>query len=262
MTFLNVVIGYGIIASVMTTDMDLKEIVGLNFILWLIAVSALPLILLWNNRCRYTLLRQLRTPGQRIRSLAVVVLAGIMVWAPIRLLDIQQKKVERATGVDLPSYGGVVANSYLPSNWLSALGLYAQPGRGSMNLPIIIHCLIRRRKFASRHRKTLMTLMSCLSSVKPRVGTIWAFSAMSVIPRRNARRNWRRSVVTPVIPQPNSHCVACLYVRGARSHPQRTLKEQNIFAVLKQLAVKILTSTLCKRNVVLQQHDGGQHCLS
>ncbi len=47
-----------------------KEVVGLNFILWLIAVSALPLILIWNNRCRYTLLRQLRTPGQRIRSLA------------------------------------------------------------------------------------------------------------------------------------------------------------------------------------------------
>ncbi len=63
MTFLNVVIGYGIIASVMTTDIDLsKEVVGLNFILWLIAVSALPLILIWNNRCRYTLLRQLRTP--------------------------------------------------------------------------------------------------------------------------------------------------------------------------------------------------------
>ena len=50
MTFLNVVIGYGIIASVMTTDIDLsKEVVGLNFILWLIAVSALPLILIWNT---------------------------------------------------------------------------------------------------------------------------------------------------------------------------------------------------------------------
>jgi glucan phosphoethanolaminetransferase (alkaline phosphatase superfamily) len=35
------------------------------------------------------------------------------------------KSVERETGIDLPSYGGVVANSYLPSNWLSALGLYA-----------------------------------------------------------------------------------------------------------------------------------------
>ncbi|MBJ5870660.1 DUF1705 domain-containing protein, partial [Salmonella enterica subsp. enterica serovar Derby] len=123
MTFLNVVIGYGIIASVMTTDIDLsKEVVGLHFVLWLIAVSVLPLIFIWSNHCRYTLLRQLRTPGQRFRSAAVVVLAGVMVWAPIRLLDVQQKKVERATGIDLPSYGGVVANSYLPSNWLSALG--------------------------------------------------------------------------------------------------------------------------------------------
>ncbi len=51
MTFLNVVIGYGIIASVMTTDIDLsKEVVGLNFILWLIAVSALPLILICRKR--------------------------------------------------------------------------------------------------------------------------------------------------------------------------------------------------------------------
>ncbi len=48
------------------------------------------LIFIWSNHCRYTL-RQLRTPGQRFRSAAVVVLAGVMVWAPIRLLDIQQK---------------------------------------------------------------------------------------------------------------------------------------------------------------------------
>lgn len=94
MTFLNVVIGYGIIASVMTTDIDLsKEVVGLHFVLWLIAVSVLPLIFIWSNHCRYTLLRQLRTPGQRFRSAAVVVLAGVMVWAPIRLLDIQQKRL-------------------------------------------------------------------------------------------------------------------------------------------------------------------------
>ncbi|NYY76423.1 hypothetical protein DMI62_00655 [Escherichia coli] len=74
-----------------------------------------------------------------------------MVWAPIRLLDIQQKKVERATGVDLPSYGGVVANSYLPSNWLSALGLYAR--RGSMNLPITILSLTLRRSLRTSSTK-------------------------------------------------------------------------------------------------------------
>lgn len=44
---------------------------------------------------------------------------------PIRLLEVKQKNDERTSGVDLLSYGGVVANSYLPSNWISALGLYA-----------------------------------------------------------------------------------------------------------------------------------------
>ena len=52
MTFLNVVIGYGIIASVMTTDIDLsKEVIGWHLILWLVAVSAPPLLFIWSNRC-------------------------------------------------------------------------------------------------------------------------------------------------------------------------------------------------------------------
>ncbi len=126
MTFMNVVIGYGIVASVMTTDIDLsKEVVGQGFILWTILTCLIPLFFIWSNTCRYTLLRQLRTRGQRIRNVAVVLLAGLLVWAPIRLMEKQQKRIEKATGVDMPSYGGVVANSYLPSNWLSALGLYA-----------------------------------------------------------------------------------------------------------------------------------------
>ncbi|MBF4190070.1 hypothetical protein ISX56_27295, partial [Serratia ureilytica] len=36
-----------------------------------------------------------------------------------------QSVQEKLANVDLPSYGGVVAHSYLPSNWLSALGLFA-----------------------------------------------------------------------------------------------------------------------------------------
>ncbi len=71
MTFLNVVIGYGIIASVMTTDIDLsKEVIGWHLILWLVAMSAPPLLFIWSNRCRHTLLRQLRTPGQRVKKRA------------------------------------------------------------------------------------------------------------------------------------------------------------------------------------------------
>lgn len=237
MTFLNVVIGYGIIASVMTTDIDLsKEVVGLNFILWLIAVSALPLILIWNNRCRYTLLRQLRTPGQRIRSLAVVVLAGIMVWAPIRLLDIQQKKVERATGVDLPSYGGVVANSYLPSNWLSALGLYAwaRVDESSDNNSL----LNPAKKFTYQAPQNVNdTYVVFIIGETTRWDHMGIFgyernTTPKLAQEKNlaAFRGYSCDTATKL-------SLRCMFVRqgGAEDNPQRTLKEQNIFAVLKQL---------------------------
>ena len=81
MTFMNVVIGYGIVASVMTTDIDLsKEVVGKGFIVWTVLTCLIPLFFIWSNTCRYTLLRQLRTRGQRIRNIAVVLLAGLLVW--------------------------------------------------------------------------------------------------------------------------------------------------------------------------------------
>ncbi len=237
MTFLNVVIGYGIVASVMTTDIDLsKEVVGLHFVLWLVAVSALPLLFIWSNRCRYTLLRQLRTPGQRLRSVTLVVLAGLMVWGPIRLMDMQQKKVERSTGIDMPSYGGVVANSYLPSNWLSALGLYAwaQVDESSDN-------------------KSLMNPATKFTYVPPKdledttvifiIGETTRWDHMGIF---GYERN-----TTPKLAQEKNlaafrgySCdtatklsLRCMFVRqgGADENPQRTLKEQNIFAVLKQL---------------------------
>ena len=126
MSFFNVVIGYGIVASVMTTDTDLsKEVIGYHFLLWMVLVSALPLLLIWRNSLRLTLLEQLKTPGQRLKPLGVLLLAVALVWLPIRYFDRQQNINEKLTNVDLPSYGGVVAHSYLPSNWLSALGLFA-----------------------------------------------------------------------------------------------------------------------------------------
>ena len=59
MAFFNVVIGYGIVASVMTTDTDLsKEVVGYHFILWMVLVSALPLFMIWRNNLSMTLNEQ------------------------------------------------------------------------------------------------------------------------------------------------------------------------------------------------------------
>lgn len=240
MTFLNVVIGYGIIASVMTTDIDLsKEVVGWGFALWLLAVAMPPLLFIWNNRCRYTLLRQLRTPGLRVRSVAAVVLAGLMVWGPIRLLDIQQKKVERTTGVDMPSYGGVVANSYLPSNWISALGLYAwaQVDESSDN-----------RSLLNPAKKFTYTAPADLDDtyVVFIIGETTRWDHMGIL-------GYSRDTTPKLAQEKNlvafrgESCdtatklsLRCMFVRegGADENPQRTLKEQNVFAVLNQLGFK------------------------
>ncbi|WP_318367535.1 kdo(2)-lipid A phosphoethanolamine 7''-transferase [Enterobacter sp.] len=236
MTFLNVVIGYGIIASVMTTDIDLsKEVVGLHFIIWLVCVSAIPLILIWSNRSRYTLWRQLRTPGIRTRSALVVLMAGLLVWGPIRLLELQQKNVERTSGVDMPSYGGVVANSYLPSNWLSALGLYAWAQVDESSDKSLINPATKYSYVAPGDLDDTYVVFI--------IGETTRWDHMGLL---GYKRN-----TTPLLSQEKNlvafrgtSCdtatklsLRCMFVRegGADENPQRTLKEQNVFAVLKQL---------------------------
>ncbi len=237
MTFLNVVIGYGIIASVMTTDIDLsKEVVGWQLIVWMVAVSALPLLLIWGNRCRFTLLNELRTPGMRIRSLGLVLLAGVLVWGPIRLLDMQQKEAERTSKVDMPSYGGVVANSYLPSNWLSALGLYAwaQVDESSGN-------------------KSLINPATKFTYVAPKdIDDTWVVFIIGETTRWDhmGLLGYSRNTTPNLAKEKNlvafrgyscdtatKLSLRCMFVRegGVEDNPQRTLKEQNVFAVLKQL---------------------------
>ncbi|VTN12509.1 Phosphoethanolamine transferase eptB [Raoultella terrigena] len=264
MTFLNVVIGYGIIASVMTTDIDLsQEVIGWHLVLWLVLVSALPLLFIWNNRCRDTLLRQIRTPGQRVKNIAIVLLAGLMVWGPIRLLEVRQKNVERNSEVDMPSYGGVIANSYLPSNWLSALGLYAwaQVDESSDNGSLIT----RRRNSPTLRRRGWMILTWCLSSARRPVGITWGFWAIAATPRPKlaqeknlvAFRGYSCDTATKL-------SLRCMFVRegGAEDNPQRTLKEQNVFSVLHPAGLHRRSLRHAERDVVLQQYDGEHHRLS
>ncbi|NIY48894.1 kdo(2)-lipid A phosphoethanolamine 7''-transferase [Cedecea colo] len=237
MTFLNVVIGYGIIASVMTTDIDLsKELVGYHFILWMILVSAIPLLLIWSNTCRYTLLKQLQTREHRVKNVAIILLAGLMVWAPLRYLDKQQKRIEKRSTVDMASYGGVVANSYLPSNWISALGLFAwaQADESSDNSSLINPL----KKFTYVAPKNIEdTYMVFI------IGETTRWDHMGIL-------GYDRDTTPKLAQEKNlvafrgTSCdtatklsLRCMFVRegGVEDNPQRTLKEQNVFAVLKQL---------------------------
>ena len=70
----------------------------------------IPLFFIWSNTCRFTArYASCIARGQRIRNVAVVLLAGLLVWAPIRLMENSKSGSKKTTGVDMPSYGGVVA---------------------------------------------------------------------------------------------------------------------------------------------------------
>ncbi|WP_075182472.1 kdo(2)-lipid A phosphoethanolamine 7''-transferase [Pantoea sp. 1.19] len=237
MTFFNVVIGYGIVASVMTTDIDLsKEVVGLHFIIWMVLVSALPLFALWRSPLRMGLLEQLKTPGQRLVPLLTLGLAVALVWLPIRYFDQRQSAHEKQTNVDLPSYGGVVAHSYLPSNWLSALGLFAYT-----------------RYDESMDGENLLDPAKAFSWETPPgledtyvvfvIGETTRWDHMGILgyernttPRLSQEKN--------LVAFRGESCdtstklsLRCMFVRegGTKDNPGRTLKEQNVFAVLKSL---------------------------
>ncbi|PKH23718.1 kdo(2)-lipid A phosphoethanolamine 7''-transferase [Enterobacterales bacterium CwR94] len=236
-TFFNVVIGYGIVASVMTTDVDLsKEVVGFHFIAWMILVSIIPLFLIWYNRLNMTLIEQIKTPGNRVKPLLILVLAVAMVWLPIRYFDQRQSAHERQTNVDLPSYGGVVAHSYLPSNWLSALGLFAytrvdesldsadllDPSQKfTYNAPAGLDDTYVVFVIGETTRWDHMGILGYNRDTTPRLAQEKNLAAF---------RGESCDTATKL-------SLRCMFVRegGAKDNPGRTLTEQNIFAVLKRL---------------------------
>lgn len=246
MTFMNVIIGYGIIASVMTTDVDLsKEVVGWHFILWVLIVSAIPLFLIWSNGCRYTLLHQIRHRVSPLKNIGIVVLAGLLVWAPLRMLDVLQGRQEKISRVDMPSYGGVVASSYLPSNWIAALGLYgwtqADESMDSQSL------LNPAKKFTWVAPKDLDDTWVVFIIGET---TRWDHLGMlgyerdttpKLAQEKNlvAYRGYSCDTATKL-------SLRCMFVRegGVADNPQRTLHEQNVFAVLKQLGFESTLSAM------------------
>lgn len=237
MVMFNVVIGYGIVASVMTTDIDLsKEIIGLQLFIWMVLVSALPLFLIWKNNLRLTLIEQMKTPGQRAWPLTVLLATVLLVWLPLRYLDHEQSVNEKKTNVDLPSYGGVIAHSYLPSNWLAALGLYIYTQVGE-----------------SQDAKHFFNPAKEFTYVPPAdidetyvvfiIGETTRWDHMGIL-------GYERDTTPRLAKEKNlvafrgTSCdtatklsLRCMFVRegGAEDNPQRTLKEQNIFAVMKSL---------------------------
>lgn len=151
-----------------------------------------------------------------MKNITIVLLAGLMVWGPIRLLEVRQKNFERSSEVDLPSYGGVVANSYLPSNWLSALGLYAWA-----------------QVDESSDTKSLINPAKKFTYVAPEglddtyvvfiIGETTRWDHMGILgysrnttPKLAQEKTWSLFADTPAIPRLSCPCAVCSSVRAGR----------------------------------------------
>jgi len=237
MAFFNVVIGYGIVASVMTTDTDLsKEVVGYHFVLWMVLVSLIPLALIWWSSLRMTLLEQLKMPGQRIKPLLTLLLALLLTWGPIRYFDKVQSANEKLTNVDLPSYGGVVAHSYLPSNWLTAVGLFAYTSYDEKMDSDDLFDPAKNFTYKAPEGLDDTYVVFVIGET-----TRWDHMGLLGYERDNTPK---LSKEKNLVAFRGESCdtstklsLRCMFVRegGAMDNPGRTLKEQNVFSVLKSL---------------------------
>lgn len=124
MIFFHVVIGYGVVAALFTTEMELsKESFGWKFIFWLIITAGLPIAYIWAARLKtscYTQLTSWRTAKYPVIHMVTTIL--VMVGS-LKTIDYIVKN--QAQDQLMPSAAGTTAHRYLPTNWIAGLGMVA-----------------------------------------------------------------------------------------------------------------------------------------
>ena len=234
----NVIIGYGIIASVLTTtDTDLtNEVVGIWFYLWLLVLGLPPLLLIWLNQGREGLLVQSCQAKSALRHWGVLLLATVIAWLPIRVLDKAYKAQEHQTNRDMPSYGGTVAHSFLPSNWLSSLGIFTW---SRLNEDVFSESLIDpAERFHYIAPKSLDdTYVVFVIGETTRWDHMGIFGYSRDTTPNLAKESNLAAFRGVSCDTATKLSLRCMFVRegGAADDPGRTLKEENIFAVLREL---------------------------
>ena len=130
MTFFNVVIGYGVVQAVLTTDVDLsKEAVGFGLLLWFFGLAVIPFGLWW----RYIGVRRQQVSGWGAAAKEYARKIGLALLAAITFAGIAQH-VNSFTndrihlGLDVGQDIGkasLAAHTYVPSNWVAGVGMSA-----------------------------------------------------------------------------------------------------------------------------------------
>ena len=117
MFFFRVVIGYGIIQATLSTDIELsKEVIGLGVLGFVLGFGVLPAIGVFLVKL---------PEGARLSRVFMVVACMLVGTAVVFAYSPLLQKVDDKARAQSASPLGVVAHSYVPSNWLTGLGLSA-----------------------------------------------------------------------------------------------------------------------------------------
>lgn len=117
MVFFNVVIGFGIVQATLTTDMDLtKEAVGIGVIVFVLAFGVLPAIAVVMTGLNGGALF-----GRVLMLTVCGLLSSLVIFIYPSFLQVTGGRAPSDSASPL----GVVAHSYLPSNWVTGLSMWA-----------------------------------------------------------------------------------------------------------------------------------------
>ncbi|MES4612136.1 MAG: kdo(2)-lipid A phosphoethanolamine 7''-transferase [Ewingella sp.] len=235
MILFNVDIGYGILAAALASDsIDLsKESIGTHFAGWVVLFSLLPLVLLWASKMPGSALKETRPKGV-LKKVVLLIAAGLMCYLPLRLMGKVQDKHDVMNNRMMASYGGVVAGTYSPSNWLSAFGLFVYSSYSQAEDTKNLFDPAKHFTYTPpKDVKDLYVVFVIGESARRDHMGVYGYDRDNT-PNLSKEKNlavlqgYSCDTATKL-------SLRCMFVRegGASEAPQRTLKEANVFSVLK-----------------------------
>ncbi|WP_208950541.1 kdo(2)-lipid A phosphoethanolamine 7''-transferase [Rahnella sp. ChDrAdgB13] len=235
MILFNVDIGYGILAAALASDsIDLsKESVGTHFVAWTALVSLIPVFLMWLSTLPGAALKQTTFKKVAVKT-GLLVISGLLCYMPLRLMGKVQDRHDKESNRMMASYGGVVAGTYSPSNWLSALGLYSYSSYSQAEDTKNLYDPAKHFTYtAPADAKDMYVVFVIGESARRDHMGLYGYDRDNT-PNLDKEKN--------LVALQGYSCdtatklsLRCMFVRegGASEAPQRTLKEMNVFSVLK-----------------------------
>ncbi|MEY4766615.1 MAG: Kdo(2)-lipid phosphoethanolamine 7-transferase [Pseudomonadota bacterium] len=238
-----VVIGYGVVNAVFTTDHDLSgEVTGWWLALWMLGLGLLPAMVWWRRLSAHGL-----WPGARHLAwwgrVAVMALGSLaLVQAGSHTLDRARLVLAGPNGADT-NLVGVTAHNYLPSNWLVGSAMVAAnrlrqaQDDARLKSPAKLHHYVP----ATALDDAVVLLVVGETTRGDRMGLLGhdrpTTPHLSANPHVAAFAGWSCDTATKL-------SLACMFVRpqgiepGRDGNPDRIL-EDNVFGVYKHLGFSI-----------------------